>query len=137
MISKSNAEASNKMNEYRDCSVVALAEGLCISYEEAHEAMRKAGRRDRQGAYTYQIKKAIRSLGFTMEFVGLGQHLIHEIDPRRKNLTVNMVEKLGLFKDGHYIAFTNGHVLSIVEGKVKDWTAGRRHQITTLYRLEA
>jgi len=141
MISKSLIDAKRAMNEARDCSVIAIAEALKVDYEVAHAALKARGRKDRQGAYTYQILRAAEDLGFKTMHKGFGSMIAPTLKKAgrkpRKNMTVNMVKEFGLYQTGSYLAFVRGHVLAIVDGQVKDWTDGKRHQIREIYEVVA
>jgi hypothetical protein len=49
-------------NETNDCTVIALANVLGCPYAEAHEIMRKAGRRPRKGVQNYVIHSMLTRL---------------------------------------------------------------------------
>ena len=49
-------------------------------------------------------------------------------------LTPTTLERTGL--PGTWVATTKGHIFGMLKGKVVDWTAGRKHRIKGLYRIE-
>jgi len=60
------ADAS-KFNERNDCSIKAVAFACNVDYLTAHDALRRAGRRNRQGATTTTIHRAVADLGFVVQ----------------------------------------------------------------------
>lgn len=38
-------------------------------------------------------------------------------------------------KRGAYMVFTKGHVFAVVNGRVLDWTAGRRHRVLNVIKI--
>jgi len=59
-------EAGKAFGEKNDCTVKAVAAICDVSYEEAHEALKKAGRKNKQGAEDHVTIKAVKLLGFEM-----------------------------------------------------------------------
>lgn len=112
--------------ETKDCSVKAVAFVCKVSYDTAHAALRKQGRRNRKGAYTGQIINACASLGFKVEQINPYQ--VHRTGAK----TVRTAE--GKFA-GNCLIFVRGHVLASVDGRIKDWTEGRMHRLLAVYRV--
>ena len=123
---KKLAEKSEKFNEDRDCSVKAVAIVCNASYEEAHAALKKAGRKNRKGANMPMIVAAIRSLGAYIEFEGLEADK-HKGTNQRKCPVSRIASRLP--KKGRFLALTCNHIVAVVDGEVLDWTEGRRHQV--------
>lgn len=61
--------ASEVMGETSDCTVIAVALACGVKYEDAHEALRLSGRKERKGATTFAMLKAIMRLGFKYTFI--------------------------------------------------------------------
>lgn len=40
------------------------------------------------------------------------------------------------FPKGHFLVYTKGHVAALVNGKILDWTEGRRHQVIKLVQVK-
>lgn len=107
---------SNNMGERRDCGVISLALACDVSYAEAHAALKASGRRGRCGTYDYQMTQGARRLGF---------ELVKEVvrQPGGGKYTMRTVGK-ALLKSRRYIAHVHDHYAAIVDGQVKDRTAG-------------
>mgnify|MGYP003624225104 FL=1 len=104
---------------YKDknnCSVVAVAVTTGVAYGAAFKALEKVGRIRGDGASTSQIRKALDSLGYTTRTVEKDFKTVKTVTDR-------------LPSTGNFLAYTPNHVLSIRNGRVIDWTEGRRHRI--------
>lgn len=115
-----------KSNEYRennDCSVKAVSITCDVSYTVAHKALKAQGRASRQGVTIYMIRDAVKSLGYEMKIIPHSARTMSTIHRERST------------QKGYYMALVRGHVASIVNGKVEDWTEGRRHKVTTLFKV--
>ena len=99
------------------CSVVAVAVSCGVGYGRALKEMSKQGRILRKGANVSQIHGAIRELGFNVVKYDL-----------EVNGTVSTITKK-LPKLGTFIAYVRGHILTIRNGEVMDWSEGRKHRI--------
>tara|TARA_R110000803_G_scaffold126004_1_gene193482 strand:+ start:282 stop:674 length:393 start_codon:yes stop_codon:yes gene_type:complete len=104
---------------YKDknnCSVVAVAVSTGVAYGAAFKALEKAGRVRKRGATTGQIRKALDYLGYTTRTVEKDFKTVRTVTDR-------------LPSTGNFLAYTPSHVLSIRNGRVMDWTEGRRQRI--------
>lgn len=116
---------SEKFGEHNDCTVKALALTTKLSYEEAHEALKREGRKEGKGAYSYQWKAAFKNSGYD---------LVRVIDFTAK--TVMGIPKDKKFKKSYkYLVRVRGHVLAVRNNEVLDWTEGRRHRIQEVYKV--
>ena len=146
---------SGERNENNDCSVIALAIVANVDYDYAHEALKLCGRRDRQGTFPNMFERALELIGghYVAREVFMPKRdaeaiLRHkdevepqELYPNKPYKTINhwvgytmTVNRLEDYVDPRkrYVASTRGHVLAIVDGKVQDWTGGRRHRVLNL-----
>lgn len=105
------------------CSVVAVAVSCNVGYGRALKEMSKQGRMLRTGANVLQIHDAIRELGFDV--------VRHKLDV---NGTVSTITRK-LPKLGTFIAYVRGHILTVRDGEVIDWSEGRRHRIISVYEV--
>jgi hypothetical protein len=123
------AKASAAHNENHDCTVKALTAATGRTYDECHKALSKAGRRNRHGCNWPVIgKRAAQSLGFLME----------ELDYRDYSAkTMITAERDRKLAKGNFVVRVRGHVAALVDGKVVDWSAGRRHRINNIYTFTA
>ena len=106
-------KASRRKGETNDCSVIALAAVCAISYDKAHKLMYQAGRRNRDGAYTWQTVQAIKSLGYDVEVV------------KTKHKTFGQVEKAAAKgkMPGAYLLCGVRHIAGMRRGELCDWTS--------------
>lgn len=114
---------SCEANEHKDCTVKAIAITCDVPYKVAHKALANEGRKPRCGSYRHQQARAIKALGFDLE--------------RIKVTAKTMVKVKGdsAVSKGYYLAYVRGHVAAVVNGKVEDWTDGRRHRIQQVYKV--
>jgi len=110
-------------NDSNNCSVVAVSICTGKAYGTALNTLAKLGRRIRQGAYPSMIMKAIELHGFNLIPYKLAKYG-----------TVSTITKK-LPSKGKFLIFVSGHVLTVRDGKVMDWTEGRRHRIRSVYQV--
>ena len=111
------------LNEYNDCAVKAISIACDVPYKVAHQALSKAGRRNRCGAHGSELKAAIKSLGFKQEVI--------KVDAK----TVAKIASDPAVQSGYFLAYVNCHVAAVVNGKVEDWTEGRRHRLKIVFKV--
>lgn len=122
--------------EYRadknHCAVVATAVAFNMDFKTAQEHYDRAGRRRRKGTSLFVIGKVIGRLK------QLQTVKVEEETPTNytngKTMTANNCVNY-LDEKCNYIALTTNHAIGIKAGKVEDWTEGRRHRITKLYKI--
>lgn len=125
-------QISDKYGEGNDCTVKAVAIACQIPYEEAHQYLSKLGRRKGRGWYHathIRGNKLVRGYIDNLEKIGVAYTPV-KVNSR----TVSQVERE--LKDGHYIVQVSGHALAVVNGKVEDWTSGRKHHVKQVWRIE-
>ena len=107
------------------CTVIATAVATGTDYHQAHKLWADHGHRRRnRGAYFARYAPTIfRMLGYKMTRVQ---------DPRVK--TPKTAAKY--LTKGTYCCLVRGHVFTMVDGKIEDWTEGRQNRIKTIYRVE-
>lgn len=114
---------SAEMRENNDCSVKAVSILCDVPYKVAHKALQSVGRKNRKGALSLMIEVAIEKLGFTVEEV------------TTYSSTIAQLESDPNVQKGYYYALVKGHIASVVNGRVEDWTRGRRHRIVTVAKV--
>ena len=114
---------SRSVNEWNDCTVKAISIACDVPYKVAHKALANEGRRNRCGCYGHQQKAAIKALGFKVEMK----------DVTAK--TMGTVARDKAVQDGHFLVYVRAHVAAVVNGKVEDWTEGRRHRVISVYKV--
>ena len=114
---------SEMVRENNDCSVRAVSILCDVPYKVAHRALQWVGRKNRKGASKLQIEWAIEKLGFCTEEV------------QTYSSTVAQLESDPNVQKGYYYVLVKGHIASVVNGQVEDWTRGRRHRVLTVSRV--
>ena len=135
-------------NERNDCAVVAVAAATGVDYKTTHATFRRNGRRSRGRTAMSITFKVLKSLGAEVE-----QVVYNQSNSRRysrtyaqnpgftnqfRSNTVTTIEGEIQRKDpqGHYLIRTRGHILAFADGRIQDWTAGRRHRVIEVYRVQ-
>lgn len=114
---------ASQHHETNDCTVKAIAIACDVPYAVAHKALKIQGRLNRKGAYRHQQVKAIQSLGFKAISVPFTAS------------TVTSLKFEPAVAKGYYMAFIKRHVLAVVDGKVEDWSDGRRHRLQEIIKV--
>ena len=116
---------SNAKGEHNDCTVKALTAATGLDYDVCHDALAKLGRRNRRGCNWMTLgPKAAENLGFRME----------RMDHRDYSAkTMITVERDRAFRNGHYVIQVSHHVAAVIDGKVCDWSQGRRKRVQAVY----
>lgn len=132
--------ASKARGETNDCAVVALSILANVSYEVAHAALAKAGRKSRSGTYMGTMFAALRALGCTitrvdpMKIVNQYPHPHYNL----KNMTTHHpVRFSGVFQhlEGKFLMVTASHVAALVDGRLLDWSQSKAMRVEALYRI--
>lgn len=155
---KSLHTRSLELGENNDCAVKAIAVVCEVSYDEAHAALKAAGRKDRGTTHFDAIFTAVGALGKTSvanlygyskrygadqlyETTPLETRLVERLETEYsysvKNLTTRQLTMFPDLLDGEtgaYLAFTRGHVVAIKDGKVHCW--GARHALRIVETVE-
>ena len=112
------------------CCVRALQYAFDLTYENANGIAEQFGRKQNAGMYRNQWEPMFEQMA------------------KRKRRAFRRVPKkywpgktvASFAKEagrGTYIVGTRGHMLCIKDGKVWDWTEGRRHRVESVYVVEA
>jgi len=118
-------EASWKSGESRDCTVRSIALTTGEGYEMAHYALEEQGRVRRMSTSICSMFDACKSLGYKME----------RMKPEEYAGAKTAISAARMNLPGRYILSFSGHVAAMIDGKVLDWTEGRRHRIERIYRV--
>lgn len=120
-------KASDAQHETKDCSVKALAIVASVDYTAAHAALKQQGRKNRKGCSTHQINRAAIALGC----------VVVQIDKPAAAKTMKTVGPalLASGQPGAHLIYMRGHVAAVVAGQVADWTRGRRHRVSSIFRI--
>ena len=126
-----------------DCSIVALSITTGVTYETAATTLRKAGKKNNQGATIKQIKEAYNALGFDLvdrkdEYL----KALEEVQNARKFQKVSKIvtkhhqrypELTWPNKNKPQLWDSPKHVIAFVDGQVEDWTVDRGMTVTNFY----
>jgi hypothetical protein len=111
-----------------NCSVRALSNCAGIDYEEAHDALKQAGRIDGQGTTIEVFYKAYQP--YMQEFFTVGNtndskyftHAVKELAGKypehQKGCTLGTFIKE--HQEGTYAVLVEGHILSVIDGYIVD-----------------
>jgi hypothetical protein len=119
--------ASHYRGETNFCAVIAIGVVLGINFGKARKILQEKGRRTGGGTHLQPIKDALEEGGKTLTFM-----------PHLAMGTVATLTRR-LPSQGTYIALVRGHILTVVDGEIRDWTAhsGQRRRITHVYLIES
>lgn len=98
------------MKEANDCAVLAIVFATGCKYEEAHNAMQQAGRKNGTSAYGSQLPKALRLLGWKS---------LWRVPKKSRRVTVaRLLLEFGM--NTRSIVLVKDHALALVENSVRD-----------------
>ena len=127
--------------EHGDCTVRALSNLLDCSYGLAHRKLAKHGRPHGRGATWDIVEKACKEIcemkGRTVSWHGYPQY-----NARAARFSGYKVQTINQFirsnPKGVYLISMCGHVATIVDSQIIDWTASTagRRQVTGYIKLE-
>jgi hypothetical protein len=131
--------AAKNLNEDFDCAVKAVAIAGQLPYDKVHAAFKKHGREDGKRTPTAVTWLAMNELGLkatlkTSFTPAKGKPFVIK-DGERPICAIGWVENM--LPEGRHMVFVKGHVAAVVDGKLEDWTAGRRFAITHVFEVEA
>lgn len=120
----------DSFNERNDCTVIATSITCDIPYQEAHKICKAAGRKNR-GKLNTQAKliPELENRGYNVTAIPTA-YLFQENGCRYTMSTIGKE-----FSHGKYIVRIKGHVAALVDGKILDWTAGRRHRVLAMWQI--
>lgn len=112
----------------RACSVVALSIAAQVSYPFAQGVAKSVGRKEHRGMKIPQIHRALARLGKAVTLVYQRQYRY------QKAFTLATVTRR-IPREGTFLVYTRSHVATVVNGKLEDWSEGRKHRVTSIYRV--
>ena len=116
-----------QLKETNDCAVIALAIVMRTTYKATHAICADVGRKVGGRTHTRETFAAITAAGFAVEKI---------TKDRQKTGSRYTPKTIGdKLKRGYYLCFCRGHVFAVVNGDVEDWTNGRQHHITDMYKV--
>jgi hypothetical protein len=109
--------------ETRDCTVRALSNASGMHYDQAHELLKKHGRKNRRGAFFSTMLKAYGEADFVLDSVHgttwSAKQAAH-ISKRKASEGITLAKILPKLAFGEYIVNTTGHAVAVVNGKIID-----------------
>jgi hypothetical protein len=123
------SQASDVMQETKDCSVIAIAIVAGLTYTDAHSLLEQVGRKPRSTTRSKQINQALKLLNIETESV---------TEQYRDTLGAKTIRTLGRVMADHkgvYLAYTYDHIMAIKDGIIHDWLDGHLHRITQVVQL--
>jgi hypothetical protein len=109
--------------ETRDCTVRALSNASGMHYDQAHELLKKHGRKNRCGAFFSTMLKAYGEADFVLESVHgttWSAKQAARIAKREASDGITLAKILPKLAFGEYIVNTTGHAVAIVNGRIID-----------------
>jgi len=125
--------------EQGDCAVIAVAMACNVSYEDAHTALARYGRKFGQGTPTHIIWAAMRALGKDVRALSSRQFINEYPRPHNtlRGVTSHHPRRFAkVWKDGQtYLFLTASHILACVDGQVHDWSVNRALRVNVVYQV--
>lgn len=152
--------------DWNQCTLVASSVAFNIDYKKIHQFYLDNGRQKNKGLLPFHTERIIRKLAKTEGYkVTLFKPIIKEGSNIRKWVSGSNDYSQGIrivadFKPdnkeklcvvdrhitpnnqdqvlpiGNYIMGVSGHVIGINKGIVEDWTDGKKHRATSIYKIE-
>ena len=134
-------EISTKYRERNDCTVKALATLFGCTYGVAHRALAKHGRQRGCGATWRTIEKARHDLSYKCGVVVSTNGAPHMLPSNAKYFGHRVVTINQFMKEhprGTYMLSMRGHVATLRDGVLYDWTAdtAKRRQVSGYLKVE-
>lgn len=118
-------EASKRMKETNDCTVLAWSVAFDAPYERSHAWLRKHGRRNGRGMLPSAFLKAFQACKIVKVKVG----------PYTKENRITVAKFCKDHPKGRYLVHNVNHAFVINDGVVIDFNHGPRRQITAAVRI--
>ena len=113
------SEVSSKYGENNDCVVKALSLVSGYSYEKVHNFLRLKGRKFGKGTLQDIWIPAMKAMGIQDNFSRFsGKTTMNLRVPNKKT---------------NYLILTSGHIAAMINGKVQDWSDGRRTRVLEVW----
>jgi hypothetical protein len=138
-------ECDDMPMERNDCTVIALSQATPLTYHEAHDIMRDAGRKFGHG-FPFQIwMKNHEEVSPGIKLVTVYDWTVNIFHPIEKNLISGPKNSkeltLGQFvksnPEGNYIVIVRRHATTVIDGVIHDtFRQGPRKRISKVYKVE-
>lgn len=126
-------EISDIMGDKDSCGVVALASATGLTYKKAYDIFEQEGRKKGTGVWDHQIVNATKRSGYwPRQFYA--KYLMKEYK-YANTMTFNNAVKV-LSKKKTYMLIGSSHVATLRNGKIVDWTQGRKLKVGWVIELQ-
>ena len=112
----------SRFRDSKSCALVAVCALTKKPYEEVYDDFRDHGRKRGKPTPTWMTRQILAQYGYTL------------LPMIRIPKSVNQCETK-LAKSGKYLIQVRDHILACVNGRVEDWTRGRKHRPIKIYRV--
>ena len=123
-------QASEVMTEINDCAVKAVAIVGGLTYKNAHNLLKRTGRKPRASANIEQIHQALKLLDIKTRDV------TKQYRDTLGAKTIRTLSRVMVDRKGAYLAYTCDHIMAIKDGVIHDWLDGRLHRIVRVEKLK-
>jgi len=137
------------LNDRGSCTVVATAIACQVPFIEAQKCLSKLGRRKNHG---FPFIKHFRSIASNFNYIAdcytpitvngiihyrnrKGLKITNKPLNRLTSLTINNAPKL-LPEIGTFVLNVDGHVATLRDGIIEDWSRGSKRQVYALYKFD-
>lgn len=132
MTGKINWKATSAEGSRNDCVVRAFADAFGLEYENANGIAMQFGRRPNEGMYYHQYMPMFRLMAMRQKKAF--RKVPHEVWMPMGKTPITFMRSCG---KGVYFLDTKRHVLTVVDGKTKDWASNTKVRILVVHTLEA
>lgn len=123
------AQASDVMQETKDCAVISIAIVAGLTYVAAHNLFEQEGRKPRATTLSHQVDQVLKRLNIDTEDVTKQWRA-------QGAKTIRTLGRVAANHKGTYLAFTRDHIMAIKDGAIHDWLTGHLHRITQVVKLK-
>ena len=122
------------------CTVVASSIAFNVPFDEMQNYFFQHGRKRNKGYHMYKIVPEIaKDYVYKADRFNKVPNGYYNSDTGEKILenTPSLTVKncIKYLTKGTFILGVRGHVLAVKDGKVEDWTRGRKHRVQYIYRI--
>lgn len=114
-------------HEHNDCGVVSLATACRVTYEEAHEALRRRGRKWGLGTSFAIWRAACNDLGFIS--------ILKASEFKGRTIISIGAEMWKRARGRTFLIGTTNHWATFNGAKIADWAQARRHRVTSVQEI--
>lgn len=125
----------NYQTDNNCCTVVAATVALNEEFSTIQQEFFKEGRKRNRGVMPSETQRIMKKLALAR---GFGFRVIEGEELRKltqgKRMTCNNASHY-LERRKNYVLSVRGHVAALKDGKIEDWTQGRKHYVKCVYEF--